>query len=431
MKKIFLTLLLSSYIFTTFAQPSALLDKYRKMALAYNYDLKTAEKNISVSLELEKMARADRKPKLAANANFQYTGNPMELNLNIPSLSTPISFQGTHLQYGAALSIFQPVYTGGKILESLKMAKNQQSLAANQADLIRSGVCFQTDIQYWNTVARLNMVNIAQDFRNSMASLVNIIKDRVEVGLVDPQDLLMAEVKLNEADFTLLQAKNNFETGRMALNAIIGIDLASETEVEQEIPGVLLNDSLWTSKGENRPEIKMAEDNIKIAENVLRLNDAKYKPQFYVGAEGSYGSPGYNFNADLDLNYAVYAKLSIPIFEWGKRRSEKRASTLQIGMASDKLSKVSDNVNLEVQTSRVALLQAIERVNLAESSLSKAKENEKKAMERYAEGKISILEVIDAQTYRQTSQINHTQAKGEAQAYYSELQKALGSYDYQ
>ena len=43
-------------------------------------------------------------------------------------------------------------------------------------------------------------------------------RERVEAGLVDPQDLLMAEVKLNEAEYQLLQAKSSLETGRMALN---------------------------------------------------------------------------------------------------------------------------------------------------------------------------------------------------------------------
>lgn len=49
---------------------------------------------------------------------------------------------------------------------------------------------------------------------------------------------------------------------------------------------------------------------------------------------------------------------------------------------------------------------------------------------RYNEGKVSVVEVIDAQTYRQTSQVNYVQAKAAAQGHYSELIKALHSYDY-
>ena len=162
----------------------------------------------------------------------------------------------------------------------------------------------------------------------------------------------------------------------MALNSMIGVQLENTTELDSQIPLVAMNDSLWLSTGMTRPEIRMAYDHIRIAESSKKLNDSQFKPQFYVGVDGSYSSPGYNFKKDLDPNYAVYAKVSVPIFEWGKRKSEKRASSLRIGMAEDNLNKVVDQVELEVGVARKALSQTIERVRLSESSLAKAEENE-------------------------------------------------------
>ena len=433
MRKGIFNLLFCTFVFLSLpvlAQQSTLLEKYRTMALDYNHDLKAAEKNIAASMEVEKSARADLKPKLSGAASFQYTGNPMELTLDIPSIGLSKTVEGKNLNYGGSLSILQPVYTGGRVLESIRMAQHQQALAGNQAKALNDAVCYQTDIQYWSAVARQEIVDVAEDFRNSIAALVKTIKERVEVGLVDPQDLLMAEVKLNEAEYQLLQAQSNFETGRMALNSMIGVRLEQPTELDAQIPIVVVSDSLWLSTGMGRPEIQMAYDKIRIAESTKKLNDSQFKPQFYVGVEGSYSSPGYNFKKDLDQNYAVYAKVSVPIFEWGKRRSEKRVSSFRIGMAEDNLNKVVDRVELEVSVARKALSQAIERVRLSESSLAKAEENEAKAVERYNEGKVSVVEVIDAQTYRQTSQVNYVQAKAAAQGHYSELIKALHSYDY-
>ena len=433
MTKGIFSLLFCTFVFLSLpvlAQQSTLLEKYRTMALDYNHDLKAAEKNIAASMEVEKSARADLKPKLSGAASFQYTGNPMELTLDIPSIGLSKTVEGKNLNYGGSLSILQPVYTGGRVLESIRMAQHQQALAGNQAKALNDAVCYQTDIQYWSAVARQEIVDVAEDFRNSIAALVKTIKERVEVGLVDPQDLLMAEVKLNEAEYQLLQAQSNFETGRMALNSMIGVRLEQPTELDAQIPIVVVSDSLWLSTGMGRPEIQMAYDKIRIAESTKKLNDSQFKPQFYVGVEGSYSSPGYNFKKDLDPNYAVYAKVSVPIFEWGKRRSEKRVSSFRIGMAEDNLNKVVDRVELEVSVARKALSQAIERVRLSESSLAKAEENEAKAVERYNEGKVSVVEVIDAQTYRQTSQVNYVQAKAAAQGHYSELIKALHSYDY-
>lgn len=433
MRKGIFNLLFCTFVFLSLpvlAQQSTLLEKYRTMALDYNHDLKAAEKNIAASMEVEKSARADLKPKLSGAASFQYTGNPMELTLDIPSIGLSKTVEGKNLNYGGSLSILQPVYTGGRVLESIRMAQHQQALAGNQAKALNDAVCYQTDIQYWSAVARQEIVDVAEDFRNSIAALVKTIKERVEVGLVDPQDLLMAEVKLNEAEYQLLQAQSNFETGRMALNSMIGVRLEQPTELDAQIPIVVVSDSLWLSTGMGRPEIQMAYEKIRIAESTKKLNDSQFKPQFYVGVEGSYSSPGYNFKKDLDPNYAVYAKVSVPIFEWGKRRSEKRVSSFRIGMAEDNLNKVVDRVELEVSVARKALSQAIERVRLSESSLAKAEENEAKAVERYNEGKVSVVEVIDAQTYRQTSQVNYVQAKAAAQGHYSELIKALHSYDY-
>lgn len=415
--------------FPAFAQQYPLLEKYRRMALDYNHDVKAAEKNIAASMEVEKSARADLKPKLSGTANFQYTGNPMELSLDIPVAGLSRTIEGKRLNYGGSLSILQPVYTGGRVLESLRIAQHRLSLADSQAEIVNAAVCYQTDIQYWSTVARQEIVAVAEDFRNSMATLVTTIRERVNVGLVDPQDLLMAEVKLNEAEYQLLRAQSDFETGRMALNSMMGVKLDNPTEVDTQIPMVIINDSLWMSASAGRPEIRMAYSQIRMAESTKKLNDSQFKPQFYVGVDGSYSSPGYNFRKDVDPNYAVYAKVSVPIFEWGKRKSEKRASTYRIGMAEDNLNKVMDRVELEVGVARKALVQALERVNLSRSSLTKAEENEAKATERYNEGKVSVVEVIEAQTYRQTSQVNYVQAKASAQGYLSELIKALNGYE--
>ena len=426
MKKIILlSILLNSY-FCSFSQDN-LSDKYRAMALNYNYDLKSAQRNIESSIELEKMASASLKPSLAGNANFKYIGNPTELNFSLPIMDEPLGFKGQHSNYGAGITIFQPIYTGGKLLESLKKAQYQHSLSENQKQIIVSSVCSQTDFQYWNTVARNEVVGISEEYKNSVKSLVKTIKERVDAGLINTQDLLMAEVKLNEAEYNLLQAKNNFDIGRMALNSMIGVNLSDNTEIQNEVPIIIADPNLWDYNN-IRPEIEAAQSNIQIAKSNLKITNSKYLPQLSIGAEGTYGKPGYDFKPDLDPNYGVYAKLSVPIFEWGKRRNEKKISLYQVGIAEDNLYKTKDKVNLETQTARISLSQSLQRVELAESSLHKAMENEKKATERYMAGEITIIEVIDAQVYRMNTQINFTEAKVNAQSSYVQLIKALNLY---
>lgn len=411
------------------AQQNTLLEKYRSMAVEYSHDLKAADKNIAASIELEKAAQKDLYPKLSGNANFQYTGNPLELTLDLPSTGNPVTFEGKDLKYSASVSLTQPIYTGGRLLETIRLARYRHNVSGFQEEYIRSGIYLQTDMQYWNTVARTEIVRISDDYRNSIASLTQTIRERVNAGLTDRQDLLMMEVKLNEAEYQLLQARKNLENGLMALNSLIGVELGAPTKVEDSVSMVVVNDvSLWSDGGAVRPELKIATEQIRMAESEKKLVLSKYRPQFYVGVDGSYSSPGYNFRTDMDPNYAVYAKVSVPLFEWGKRKNEKRASSFKVDMATDNLNKVTDGVNLEIRTARNSLRQAMEQAELTRNSLDKARENETMALERYDEGKSSITEVIDAQTYRQIAQMNHVQAKVSAQNYYSELLKALNKY---
>lgn len=428
MKKLYIPFILSLCVPSALAQQSVMLDKYRSMAVEYSHDLKAAEKNLKASLELEMAARADLKPKLSGNADFQYTGKPLELSMSLPGLENPIEIEGRDTKYGASLTLLQPIYTGGRLLENIRMARQRHSLAVHQQEQLLAEVCFQTDIQYWNTVARQEIAGIAADYRNSIASLTETIRQRVEASLVNQQDLLMAEVKLNDAEFRLLQAQKELETGLMAFNSLIGLPLEEAISIDSIIPSVKLPANTQPAPALPRPEVKMAHDRIRMAESSLKLNDSKYKPQVYVGVDGSYSSPGYDLRSDLDPNYAIYAKVSIPIFEWGKRRNEKRASRQKISMEQDNLNSMLDKVNLEIETARLSLSQAMEQERLSRQSLEKAHENERLAMERYHEGEISIVEVIEAQTYRQNAEINHVQAKVMAQGQYSALIKALNRY---
>ncbi len=429
MQKIILT---ATLLVTTLVAQAQVQDTlpahYRRMALEYNHDLKAAEKSISASIELQKSARADRLPQLGGNANFQYKGNPTSLTLNIPSLGEPLSFEGQNMNYGAAVSLMQPIYTGGRVLETIRMAEHRQSYAESEQAAVRSAVCFQTDIQYWNTVARAEIVAVSREFHASISSLTGVIRQRVDGGVTDPQDLLMAEVKLNEAEYRLLQSQSNFETGLMAFNSLIGVDLSSKTRIGTELPTLI--ESITTPANlATRPEIRMAQENIAIQQSAKRINDSRYKPQLSIGAEGNYSSPGYNFKSDLVPNYGIYAKLSVPIFSWGKRRSDKRAYQYNVDIAQDKLNKTTDAVTLEVSSAQLNLQQAQQQVALTESSLDKAAQNERKALERYNEGAVSIVEVIDAQIYKQTAQINFVQAKLAMQTSYAELLRVQNMYN--
>lgn len=274
------------------------------------------------------------------------------------------------------------------------------------------------------------MARVAREYQNSIATLVKVVGHRVREGYTDRNDLLMAEVKLNDADYRLIQARDNAEVARLALNAYSGIPSEQVIPTDSIIPPLSepAYGNIVETAMSQRVELSIATNQVDIQTSNARIANARYLPKFSIGIDGSYASPGYDFTADLSPNYAIYTKLSIPVFEWGKRRNTRSAGKHGIRMATENYSKVEDNIRLEAETAYYSYTQALQKVRLTGSSLQKAKESERLAMEKYKEGHLSIVEVINAQLYHLDANINYIQSKRDACFAKSELDRALGLY---
>ena len=318
---------------------------------------------------------------------------------------------------------------GGAIKAGYDKARKENEISQYEIKRITNNIIYNADVYYWNKVARQEMTLVAKEFKESIELLVDVVKDRVNEGYTDRNDLLMAEVKLNDAEYRFVQSLNDAEVARMSMNSFSGIPFDEEVPTdsiviplkeEPSYAGII--DMAMTS----RPEMLIASGNIDLQKSSAKLANSQYLPKLSVGIDGSYSSPGYNFKADLNPNYAIYAKLSVPIFEWGKRRNTRKAGKYAIDMATENQRKVTDNVRLEVETAFYNYSQAVRKVSLTESSLNKAEESNEMAFEKYREGNISIVEVINAEIYHLEAKVNFIQSKLNAQIARSGLERAGG-----
>lgn len=136
------------------AQESAFLQQYREKVKAYNQDIKSAGYAVSIRQEAEKSAKADFLPSLSGNANASYTGNPLELYRELPSIETPLYFQGRDTKYGASVTLLQPVYSGGALKAGLEKSRKEKESALYEEKRVTNDVLYQADQYYWNKVAK-------------------------------------------------------------------------------------------------------------------------------------------------------------------------------------------------------------------------------------------------------------------------------------
>lgn len=403
--------------------------QYREKVLYYNQDIKAADYQVSMRTEMAQSARADFLPKLSADADFKYTGNPLQLTRTVGDM--PISFEGRNIHYGGSLTLAQPIYMGGSLQAAYRKALQEKSLAEQERRRILNNIAYDADVHYWNAVAGREMVGVAAEYKKAVSRLVTVVKHRVEVEYIDKNDLLMAEVKLNEADYQWLQAINQAEVSNLALYSFAGLetneDLSTDSVVVALKQGMTKIPDVMAVL-EQRPEMQIARSQVGIQESAGKIANAQYLPKISVGVNGSYSSPGYDFTSDLDPNYTVYAKVSIPLYEWGKRKNTRHASRYQIQTAQENQQKIEDQVRLEIETAYYTFTQSIDQVRLTESSLQKAAESERMAMEKYREGRISIVEVINAQLYHQQAKVNYIQSKLNAQVARSSYHRVTCSF---
>ena len=136
------------------AQDAAMLQAYRRQVEAYSHDVKAATHALEVYKENAAAAKADFKPKITGNADAKYTGNPLELNIALPSTygGRSYTFSGRNTKYGASLTMAQPIYTGGLLKASYGKAKAESENAAFEKKRITNNLIYQADQTYWNYV---------------------------------------------------------------------------------------------------------------------------------------------------------------------------------------------------------------------------------------------------------------------------------------
>ena len=325
--------------------------QYREKVLHYNQDIKAADYQVSMRTEMTQSARANFLPKLSADADFKYTGNPLQLTRTVGDI--PISFEGRNIHYGGSLTLAQPIYMGGSLQAAYRKALQEKSLAEQERRHILNNIAYDADVHYWNAVAGREMVGVAAEYKKAVSRLVTVVKHRVKVEYIDKNDLLMAEVKLNEADYQWLQAINQAEVSNLALYSFAGLETDEDLSTDSVV--VALKQDMTEIADvmavlEQRPEMQIARSQVGIQESTGKIANAQYLPKISVGINGSYSSPGYDFTSDLDPNYAVYAKVSIPLYEWGKRKNTRHASRYQKQTAQENQQEIEDQVRLEIET---------------------------------------------------------------------------------
>jgi len=170
-----------------------------------------------------------------------------------------------------------------------------------------------------------------EDLKNNEESY-GIIKNKVEGGLLALEELYQAEVNLASSRSGVFNAELTLANGKDQFKVLIGLPLDTILMVAAEILAdtIPVNQELAISHAlDNRMELREREIDLEYANFDLIV--AKSTNEFAGSVTASFGVQGNNENiGDLFKNPtntpAIGLTLSIPLFDWGERKSEIKAA---------------------------------------------------------------------------------------------------------
>lgn len=391
-KKIFLItalIALSGAVTTVFAQTKLTLKEYQNQVVDYSNSLKIADEKTAASLSKIKASRSGYFPSLDLDAGANYlVGMPKLMGLELKDYT-----------YNATLTLQQNVYAGGAVRNQTKAARIENQLTVLSREATLDNVIYVAQVTYWAFSASYEQLEISREYVRIVNTLFQVVKERFENGYVSRTDLLMVETRLNEAKIQETAAEKLYMSSLQNLNTRLGND---EIESFMAVDALFSIDSIdYSSTLEDalarRPDYLMAKTDVKLQEQLVRLSRSKFNPKFVVGIQGVYGTPTINVSGQGSLYGIAFASLNVPILAWGERRNTVAQAKSSAISAEWSLLDAKDVVNNDLSNSQISLRQSFQEATIAIANLLISQDNLELNTYSYAEGKLPILDVLQAQ----------------------------------
>ena len=419
-------------------------------AMAENLSVKAAEEKVETAKQKINEARAGFMPVLSASGSYVFFGKlpTVELDLGLPPEimemfgaggaedSGPSEIEtGSEDSYRAGLSLQQPIFTWGKILNNYKQSKLSLEASKQELEAVKQQIALDVTTAFYNVLLTEKLVRATKMAVDQVEAHMKVAQDLVDAGVATNFDLLRAKVQLANINSQLIRIRNGLKLTKDNLKNIIGMDLDAPIGVEGELtyqPMDVDMEQLIESAIANRPELKQLHFQELVGEKFISLAKAGNKPSLAVIGN-------YNYDSYADTLKDVFEKdewnnswnvgvaLQVPIFDGLSTRSrvkQAKSGLRQIQIGREQL---LDGIGLEVRASFFGFQEAKELLKVQEETVQQAQESLRIANLRYENGMITNVELMDTELAFTQAQTNRFTALHDYVIAIARLEKASAS----
>jgi len=377
------------------------------------------------------LAKNKQLPDISASGLFGYVGTPIILDKDFSFLkhsNTPDWKQNYQL------AATQPIYQGGRIKNSIEKAKLEDVVARLSLQKDKS------DLKLWLMGKYLDLFNLykskdvyAQNIEEAKVRLHDIEKMK-EQGMITTNDVLRSKLVLTNYELVYKETENNITIISQQLDIVIGMDENTILQPDQAILTSKLNIGYETDyvyqAYTQYPELRIAETNIALAQNNLKLTKADYLPTLSLQASNTLARPIPNVSPaqDLYLNaWGVTLNLTYHISALFDKKRNTSTAKHQVYLQELAKEQQKQNIRTEVKSAFVKHQEALDRIKALDESLTQAKENYRIVKNKYFNQLAILTDLLDANTVQLEAELQLTSAKTNAIYTYYQLQKVSGN----
>jgi len=407
------------------------LQEVVQLALKHNHDIRIAGYTVEEKQQAKQFAKSSYFPSIRNDSSFMHLTDTQLIELNAGSLGVaggtqipPVNSiinQGGRSLTTSGTQITQPLTTLLKIKEANEMAQAEVRASRGKAQLTGNDVALAVHQIYYKIL-------IAQAHRSATEARIKASEDlqserveQVKFGSTLEQDLIDSRAQMLQSTQELLTTDLQLSDLKLKLNDLIGLPLTTRLDLDSavtEFHETCPRKECVAAAIASHPEIGAARAEMEEAQAAVRLAKTDmWLPDVDAFARYSYT----NDVPFLARNFGTFGvHFGFDVFDSGRKKATLREREAQLSQAKESLAKLTDEVELAVETAYNKLDRTHQMLKVSEEVVNLRDEFNRVMQQRLLQGAAlnsqaasATAQQYDAKALLLQSQLDFLQANDE------------------
>ena len=335
---------------------------------------------------------------------------------------------GYNNNYSARLSVTQGIDLFRLVPAAQDVERITRDFYATDLDRVQNETALSVKDQFFNVLRDQDQVAVYQQQVAADTESVRVTQARVTAGAAAEYDLLTAQTTLSNAQQQLSSARNTLTLAQVNLNNLLGVGpdeaIGLQAPATPPLTQTFNTQRLTQTALARRPEVRQADNNILIAQRLIKLAGASLLPSLSIVGSGNYN--GHVSGSSSHDTASLSAVLGIPLYDGGTTRAKVNEAKSDLRSQEITRDQLRENVSVEVRQALSNINDAQTRAASAGLGVTQAQEAYRLATVRYQNGIGTILDVVNAQAQLAQARTNLLNAQYDYQTSLAQLTRALG-----